>query len=114
MAGSPAWKVYLGKEYRAACKELADAVVLVSHLGDGSTIRWGHSTGWTVWREGAEEQSAAESYDRAMDAAQRRLAELQKAAYRKAYGRCHPSGHESVTTPDGHGAYCKHCGETLA
>ena len=22
--------------------------------------------------------------------------------------------HESVTTPDGHGAYCKHCGETLA
>ena len=22
--------------------------------------------------------------------------------------------HESVTTADGHGAYCKHCGETLA
>lgn len=23
-------------------------------------------------------------------------------------------GHEEVTTADGHGAYCKHCGETLA
>ena len=22
--------------------------------------------------------------------------------------------HESITTPEGHGAYCKHCGETLA
>jgi hypothetical protein len=22
--------------------------------------------------------------------------------------------HESVTTPDGNGAYCKHCGETIA
>lgn len=25
-----------------------------------------------------------------------------------------PCAHESVTTADGHGAFCKHCGETLA
>jgi hypothetical protein len=24
-----------------------------------------------------------------------------------------PCKHETVHTPDGHGAYCKHCGETL-
>lgn len=28
--------------------------------------------------------------------------------------RIEPHVHEEVTTADGHGAYCKHCGETLA
>jgi len=37
----------------------------------------------------------------------------QDIANRRAYYKA-PCNHESVTTPDGNGAYCRHCGETLA
>lgn len=62
MAGSPQLKVYSPSgEYVASCKHAEDAAALVSLYGDGATIRVGHRR--TVWTEGAELQSAAESYD---------------------------------------------------
>ena len=62
MSGAPGWKVYDSRgEYRAACKYAEEAACLVALLGDGATIRNGHRS--KVWTEGAEEQSAAESYD---------------------------------------------------
>ncbi len=61
MAGSPQFKVYRGKEYVASCKYAEDAAILVAALGEGSTIRNGHST--IVWEEGKETQPAYESYD---------------------------------------------------
>lgn len=33
---------------------------------------------------------------------------------RRAYLLPEPHACESITTADGHGAYCKHCGDTLA
>ena len=30
------------------------------------------------------------------------------------YAWSYACAHESITTPDGHGAYCKYCGETVA
>ena len=41
MAASPVWKVYLGKEYRAACKYVEEAACLVAFLGDGKAAQWG-------------------------------------------------------------------------
>lgn len=71
MAASPAWKVYNSAgEYIAACKHLEDAACLVAFNGDGATIRSGHSR--VVWREGAETQSAAESYDHVVEIARGR------------------------------------------
>lgn len=58
------WKVYGSdgrKEGEAVYGEMAAAMVAV--LGDGATVRTGG--GQVVWREGAEEQSAGESYDTA-------------------------------------------------
>lgn len=57
------WKVYnpLGT-FMGATKHPADAAILVSAWGAGSKIKYGHS--FTVWTEGKEEFSAAESYDR--------------------------------------------------
>lgn len=74
MAASPDWKVYKDGEYRAACKYVEDAAVLVAALGDGTEIRYGHSTAWTVWVEGQENQSAGESYDEVARVARVRLA----------------------------------------
>jgi len=62
MAGATKWKIYdKAGTYQAACKEVEAAAVLVAFYGDGSTIRSGHS--WIMWREGAEETPAAESYE---------------------------------------------------
>ena len=65
---SPRFKVYSGAgEYRASCKSAEDAAVLVGigycavEGSDGGTVRLNH--GRILWREGAEEFSAAESYD---------------------------------------------------
>ena len=63
MAASPKWKVYAGGEYRASCKYVEDAAVLVSVLGEGSEIREGHSRSKAWWMEGKESQPAEESYD---------------------------------------------------
>lgn len=62
MSAVPGWKVYdPSGTYQAACKEIEAAGALVGFYGDGSTIRLGHT--FVVWREGHEEQPAAESYD---------------------------------------------------
>lgn len=36
------------------------------------------------------------------------------AVLRREYLAGPPCGHESIWTPDGHGAYCRYCGETTA
>lgn len=62
MAASPRWKVFNPSgEYVASCKHPEDAGMIVSGYGKGATIRDGHTH--VVWREGAEEQPAGESYD---------------------------------------------------
>lgn len=61
-----AWKVHSHTgmyEGEAVFGELAAAMVAV--LGDASTVRT--AGGLVVWREGAEEQSAGESYDTAAE-----------------------------------------------
>jgi hypothetical protein len=64
MSSSPKYKVYThGQEYVASCKYLEDAACLCALYGNGTTVRVGHST--VIWREGAEEIPAGESYDRA-------------------------------------------------
>ncbi len=84
MAGTPTWKVYRENEYMtwkvyreneymAACKYPEDAAVLVSAMGEGATIRHGHSKKDTVWTEGSETFSAGESYDGVAEIAWRRL-----------------------------------------
>lgn len=62
MAAAPQFKVYDGSgEYQAATKRAEEAALVVGFLGEGATVRWQHSL--IVWREGAEEVSAAESID---------------------------------------------------
>jgi hypothetical protein len=62
MARSPDWKVYdAEKNYQAACKEPTTAAAVVSLLGIGATIRYGHNQ--VVWKEGDELILAGESYD---------------------------------------------------
>ena len=60
MGASPKFKVYSAQgEYRAAVHYPEDAAVLVAALGDGATIRTGHSTKCIVWTEGKEVSSAS-------------------------------------------------------
>jgi hypothetical protein len=63
MAASPEFKVYdPSGVYQAACKEPELAAAVVSVLGEGATIRHGHSVRDTVWTEGVD-GCAADSYD---------------------------------------------------
>ena len=78
---TPIWKIYLGKEYRAACKYIEDAAALVAFLGDGATIRYDHRD--IVWTEGAETQPAGESYDHGATVANGRVDALAKAVKAK-------------------------------
>lgn len=72
MAASPMWKVYNAeKKYRAACKDVEEAAVLVAFLGDGATIRCDHCL--VLWTEGKEDQPAAESYDHVTSTVHHRL-----------------------------------------
>lgn len=66
MAGSPQLKVFNPNgDYIACCKHYEDAAALVALNGNGSTVRLGHSKKDTLWTEGSERISAAESYDEA-------------------------------------------------
>ena len=68
MAGSPQFKVYgPANQYEAAVKHAEVAAMLVATLGDGWTVRNGHAKRDIVWTEGAEQFSAAESYDGAAE-----------------------------------------------
>jgi hypothetical protein len=71
MAAAPKWKVYLAGEYRAACKYLEDAAMIVAGLGHGAQIRLDH--GRPLWVEGEEDQPAGESYDHVRDVVMRRM-----------------------------------------
>ena len=74
MAASPRWKVYdYNREYIAACKHAEDAAALAALRGPGTTIRAGHSL--VVWTEGAEDQSAGDSYDHVANVIRSRLTE---------------------------------------
>ena len=72
MAATPGLKVYCEKEYIAACKYAEDAAALVAL--SGGEIRLDHRL--VVWREGAEDQPAAESFDHVATVVRRRIAWL--------------------------------------
>lgn len=75
MAASPKFKVFdKHGEYLASCKRPEEAAVLMAFLGEGATIRDGHMVKDVVWREGAEEQSAAVSYDYVAEIVEERVA----------------------------------------
>jgi len=77
MSGSPQLKLFTPEgHYVAACKRAEDAACLVAFLGNGATIRWGHSTRGIVWREGSESQSAADSYDLVAEVIHRRCSDM--------------------------------------
>lgn len=87
MAGSPQYKIYAGKEYVASVKYLEDAAALAAFRGDGTTVRFGHST--LLWTEGQEEIPAGESFDRAANIMRKREKEAHEKAYAKAYSHGH-------------------------
>jgi len=63
MAGAQRFKVYSRDgEYLAATKRPEEAGAVVSMLGDGATIRDGHSPKRIVWTEGVDGQEG-NSYD---------------------------------------------------
>lgn len=66
MSGSPSLKIFNPQgEYIGCVKHYEDAACLVASYGDGAEVRYGHNKRRLLWREGAEEFSAGESYDRA-------------------------------------------------
>ena len=66
MSGSPILKVYNTQgEYIGCLKSGEDAACICARYGSGASVRYGHKKSDTIWREGAEEFSAGESYDRA-------------------------------------------------
>lgn len=66
MAGSPDLKVFNPQgEYIGCLKHFEDAACIVASYGAGAEVRFGHTKRMTLWREGHEEFSAGESYDRA-------------------------------------------------
>lgn len=76
MAASPDFKVYNAEnDYRAAFKDASEAAILVAVLGDGSTIRYGHTRKGIVWEEGKEDQPAGESYDHVAEVVYARVEE---------------------------------------
>lgn len=66
------WRVYNSDgEYVALLKHPEDAAALVSCLGEGTTICAEHKK--ALWREGAEDEPASESYDHVAEVVMRRL-----------------------------------------
>jgi hypothetical protein len=63
MAASPRWKLYTASgEYEASAKNPETLAAAIGILGEGATIRDGHSK--VVWTEGKENDGIAfESYD---------------------------------------------------
>lgn len=88
MSGSPAFKVFdAAGRYQAAVKEIEAAACLMSLYGRGATIRFGHSSAWTLWREGTEGRPASESYDNVASTCAGRLERLQRDAYDRVHNR---------------------------
>ena len=90
MASSPRFKVYAmmygdtKPEYIGSVKYLTHAAMLVAGLGDGATIRDGHTT--IIWTEGAEDFPAFESYDGLADIALQRIREARMKRLRRPGG----------------------------
>ena len=77
MAATPEFKVYTADgEYIAACKHIEDAAAVVALYNEGATIRWMHSK--IVWKEGAENFPASESYDEVARIVTERIDEIQR------------------------------------
>jgi hypothetical protein len=63
---SPDLKIFNSSgEYIGCLKHFEDAACIVASYGIGAEVRFGHTKKMTLWREGQEEFSAGESYDRA-------------------------------------------------
>jgi hypothetical protein len=72
MAAAPPWKIYEpgpdgALQYVGAVKRPEYGAMLVACLDEGAEVRFGHSSRAVVWTEGAEEFSAADSYDGAAE-----------------------------------------------
>ena len=95
MAGSPLWKVYIGKEYVASCKYVEDAAAILALHGGGSagenTIRHGHGAASdAVYADGVD-GVASESFDEVAAFVYNRQAARDKEWMRKYGGRSpHP------------------------
>lgn len=84
MSASPQLKLFTPEgDYVAACKRGEDAACLVAFLGDGATIRLGHSPRAILWHEGKESQGAEESYDFVAMTIERRSTDLWNVATRR-------------------------------
>jgi hypothetical protein len=66
------WEVYFAHNIRAACFYPEDAAAMVAVFGNGATIE---CAGITVWTEGKEKISAAESYDIVAETCYQRIKE---------------------------------------
>lgn len=65
MAASPRYKIYSKDgEYLASVKYLSDAGILLSVLGNGTTVRLGHTL--IIYTEG-KDGNCGESYDAIVD-----------------------------------------------
>ena len=75
MGSAPRYKVYSADgEYRAACKYVEEAAAIVALLGDGATIRCGHSAKDARWTEGVDGY-AGESYDAVAECVRAKIAQ---------------------------------------
>ena len=96
MSGSPKFKIYnLNREYIGCVKYAEDAAALVALQGDGATVKYDH--GKVIWREGAEELSAGESYDEAARVMYRRIDKMRRASYARSYEALHLANLKAVT-----------------
>ncbi|MGB0817830.1 MAG: hypothetical protein ACPGQQ_02900 [Candidatus Puniceispirillaceae bacterium] len=74
MAASPNYKIYNDDGgYVASVKDPVHGLVLVSFMGKGSTMRWGHSKQNTLWHEGFEDRRGDENYDHNYDVVRERV-----------------------------------------
>lgn len=79
MASTPKYKVHNPDgEYVAATRYAEDAAILVAEYGPGAKIKVG---GRIVWREGAEEIAAGDSFDRVREIIHEREAERRNKAF---------------------------------
>lgn len=64
MASAPKYKVYVAGAYVAACKDIYDALAIVSQRGvDSAEVRAGHTAGGRVWLYGDDGDPCDPSWD---------------------------------------------------
>lgn len=93
MAASHSFKIFNSAgQYVASAIDMITSAQVVAALGVGHSVRFGHSSKWTLWKEGKEfvgenMQPAAESFDYAAHLMAERLTDLQQEAWAKAHGK---------------------------